>query len=102
MTTVEWLEKEIENISIQVFDGFLTFTEFMEEREKLCKQAKEMEKQKLIEMHDKGFDSVQQLNDDYAIEFAEWININYFVYNTWDQSKTTKELLEIFKKENGL
>lgn len=43
-TAVEWLEKEIENISIQVFDGFLTFTEFMEERENLCNQAKKMEK----------------------------------------------------------
>jgi hypothetical protein len=48
MTAVEWLDKEIENISIQVFDGFLTFIEFMEEREKLCKQAKEMEKKQII------------------------------------------------------
>lgn len=46
-TAVEWLEKEIENISIQVFDGFLTFIEFMEEREKLCRQAKEIEKQQI-------------------------------------------------------
>lgn len=44
----------------------------------------------------------EQIADDYAIEFAEWININYFVYNTWEQSKTIKELLEIFKKEKGL
>jgi hypothetical protein len=44
----------------------------------------------------------EKVADDYAIEFAEWININYFVYNTWEQSKTIKELLEIFKKEKGL
>ena len=40
--------------------------------------------------------------DDYAIEFAEWCGVNYFVYNTWDKSKSIKELLEIFKKEKGL
>ena len=54
MTAVEWLDKEIENISIQVFDGFLTFIEFMEEREKLCKQAKEMEKQQIIDAYASG------------------------------------------------
>jgi hypothetical protein len=45
-TAVEWLEKEIESLSIQVFDGFITFIEFMEQREQLFKKAKEMEKQK--------------------------------------------------------
>ena len=44
------------------------------------KQAKEIERQQ---------------SDDYAIEFAEWL---------FDVSRigTTKELLEIFKKEKGL
>lgn len=45
---------------------------------------------------------LEKIADNHAIEFAEWININYFVYNTWDKSKTIKELLEIFKKEKGL
>ena len=40
----------------------------------------------------------EQIADDYAIEFAKWVGINYF-YNTWKESKSTKELLEIFKKE---
>ncbi len=44
MTAVEWLNNQIECISIQVFDGFLTFNEFMEQREALFKKAKEMEK----------------------------------------------------------
>ena len=37
----------------------------------------------------------EQIADDYAIEFAEWL---------FDVSRigTTKELLEIFKKEKGL
>ena len=37
--------------------------------------------------------------DDYAIEFAEWRSNLY--YNFW-KKYTTKELLEIFKKEKGL
>ena len=44
----------------------------------------------------------EQIADDYAIEFAEWVGINYFVYNTWEERKSIKELLEIFKKEKGL
>jgi hypothetical protein len=40
--------------------------------------------------------------DDFAIDFAEWIDINYFVYNTWDKDVSIKELLEIYKKEKGL
>lgn len=44
----------------------------------------------------------ENIADDYAIDFAEWVNINFFVYNTWEQSKTIKELLEIFKKEKEL
>ena len=48
-TAVEWLQNQIESISIQVFDGFITFIEFMEQREQLFKKAKEMEKQQIIE-----------------------------------------------------
>jgi len=59
-------------------------------------QAKQMEKQQMIEMHDKGFDSVEQLNDEFAIEFAEWLLKKY------DGVKSVKELLEIYKKEKGL
>lgn len=47
-TAVEWLEEQIEYISIQVFDGFLSFTEFMEAREQFFKKAKEIEKQQII------------------------------------------------------
>jgi hypothetical protein len=40
-------------------------------------------------------DKMVEVADDYAIEFAEWL---------FDVSRigTTKELLEIFKKEKGL
>lgn len=45
--------------------------------------------------------------DDYAIEFAEWVeklrdsDIDSLDYAFW-LDNTTKELLEIFKKEKGL
>jgi len=58
MTAVEWLDEQIEYISIQIIDGFLTTKEFMEEREKLFKQAKEMEKEN---------------TDNKVIHFAEWL-----------------------------
>ena len=55
-----------------------------------------------------------KIADDYAIEFAEWCDDNYFKNGKgnsnwsasmdWDDNEkfTTKELLEIFKKEKGL
>jgi hypothetical protein len=59
-TTVEWLEKEIESISIQVFDGFITFIEFMEQREQLFKKAKELEKEQIINsLHYFGIENAQ-------------------------------------------
>ena len=53
----------------------------------------------------------EQIADNYAIEFAEWINrVSYRSFDgNWyltqideDIKKTTEELLEIFKKEKGL
>ncbi len=77
----------------------------------ILEQAKEIEKQQMIEMHDKGFDSVEQLNDEFAIEFAEWCvvycnpifpNKNEWIHNKTDKAFTTQELLEIYKKEKEL
>ena len=54
---------------------------------------------------------LEEIADDYAIEFAEWCdNEGYTQVNNlslWkslddEQGKYSKELLEIFKKENGL
>jgi hypothetical protein len=56
-------------------------------------------------------DKSAKLAEDFAIEFAEWINrVSYrSVDNNWyltqddeDIKKTTEELLEIYKKEKGL
>ena len=83
-TAVEWLVEQINQ-----HHGYIGKV--------MIDQAKQMEKQQMIEMHDKGFDSVEQLNDEYAIEFAEWLikrETKYF--------ESLKELLEIYKKEKGL
>ena len=54
-TTIELLNNEIECISLQLFDGFLTFNEFMEQREALFEKAKEMEKQQMKDSYKQGF-----------------------------------------------
>jgi hypothetical protein len=51
----------------------------------------------------------EKIADDYAIEFAEWCDdLGYVKFpNLWicledESGKTSKELLEIYKKEKGL
>lgn len=59
---------------------------------------------------DKKLNDIQQIADDYAIEFAEWLNTLEAKYLIEDlkiigelnKNPTAKELLEIFKKEKGL
>jgi len=41
----------------------------------------------------------EEIADDYAIEFAEWISKEEYVING---AYTTQELLEMFKKEKRL
>lgn len=82
MTTIEWLDEQIEYISIQIIDGFLTTKEFMEEREKLFKQAKEMEKEK---------------TDNKVIHFAEWLTKKHTIvlmtlYEQFEEQYYNKEL----------
>jgi hypothetical protein len=54
-------------------------------------------------------DKMVEVADDYAIEFAEWLRENYYdngeswtEWNSYDNTHSSKELLEIFKKEKGL
>ena len=68
-TAVEWLVQELSKDGLNI--------KFIE---KFTIQAEEMEKQQ---------------SDDYAIEFAEW----FIEHKEFNKSKSTKELLEIFKKE---
>lgn len=91
MTAVNFIKEKIKKYDALYFVMHLWFED-----------ALEIEKQQLIEAHDKGFDSVQQLNDDYAIEFASWLTFNNLFYSIEFGNDRTKELLEIFKKERGL
>jgi hypothetical protein len=88
-TAVEWLEEKL----IDIFN-------FKKGECYEIEQAKKIEKQQMIEMHNKGFDSVKQLNDDYAISFAKWIIIN--CNHKKMEYLDLKELLEMFKREKGL
>lgn len=74
----------------------------------------------LVPIGDQGFyidwdkvEECQKIADNYAIDFAEWCDNNYFrMGNTsiwsdctnWEDNIkiTTKELLEMYKKEKGL
>ena len=48
---------------------------------------------------DKVVDSQKEIADEFAIGFAEWIrNMSFGKYH----AHSTKELLEIYKKEKGL
>ncbi len=84
MTGLEYIEEKIKKYPELYFVMCLWFED-----------AKKIENQKLIEMHDKGFDSVKQLNDDYAIDFARWCDENVF------EGESYKEALFQFKKEKG-
>ena len=44
-TSVDYLKNNIEQDSIALYDGFITFTEFMENLDRYYSKAKEMEKQ---------------------------------------------------------
>jgi hypothetical protein len=92
MTAVEWLIQELRGTDDKgdfIFQGVIN--------SELIEKAKRMEKEQMIEMHDKGFDSVEQLNDEFAIEFAEWcLKIRFEPI----ENVSVKKLLEIYKKDN--
>lgn len=63
-------------------------------------------KEKFIDAFKSGkrFDiqNAEKIADDYAIEFAEWIETSEWNIKYWLHNNNAKELLEIFKKEKGL
>lgn len=44
----------------------------------------------------------EEIADDYAIEFAEWLANDWTYDERWSRITDSKQLLEIFKKEKGL
>ena len=77
-TAVEWL---VANIDWQLLKNTTTHYNMIVE------QAKEMEKQQ---------------QDEFAIGFAEWLNGLDINDEVLQKHISTKELLEIYKKEKGL
>ena len=47
-------------------------------------------------------DESVKIADDYAIEFAKWMDKSNYYIEIYKHLKTYEELLEIFKKEKGL
>jgi hypothetical protein len=82
------------------------------------KAIRQAETRKILDLYNKEEISYSRMNemfnelaDEFAIEFAEWADENYFKVGNksiWiedldsDIIITSKELLEIFKKEKGL
>ena len=54
------------------------------------------EKIKDVDIEKGMSDIIEQIADDYAIEFAYWL------LTEKDETKTLREMLEMFKKEKGL
>ena len=62
----------------------------------------EFAKQESWENENKNAEECQLIADDYAIEFAEWC-VEKELFNTIRYDRiTTKELIEIFKRQKGL
>ena len=58
-------------------------------------------------LSERELNKLEQIADDYAIEFAEWLILkcDYQQHGVWEmfgEEYSQKELLEIFKKEKGL
>lgn len=56
-----------------------------------------------------GIQVLEKLQDDFSIEFADWlmeecydIGNNNWLYQETDEVYSSKEVLEIYKKEKGL
>jgi hypothetical protein len=47
-------------------------------------------------------DKQMEIADDFAIGFAEWAIKKEYHIDIWVKNNSTKELLEIYKKEKGL
>lgn len=50
-------------------------------------------------INDKDTEKLEIIAEEFAIDFSDWLNINAYKYPT---KTTTKELLEIYKKEKNL
>ena len=73
-TAVDYLKNNIEQDSIALYDGFITFTEFMENLDRYYSKAKEMEKQQIIDAHGSKLISPKGLASEYWVNGEEYYN----------------------------
>ena len=73
-TAVGFLKKHIENDAIALYDGFITFTEFMDKLDAYYSKAKEMEKQQIIEAHGSKLISPKGLASEYWVNGEQYYN----------------------------
>jgi hypothetical protein len=59
---------------------------------------KSLEEKLLLDLVD---NDLEEIADDYAIEFAKWLVSDWTCDERWTIIVDEKELLEIFKKEKG-
>ncbi len=71
-------------------------------------ETSESDKEYICNLRKKNLYTEEQA-DDFAIDFAEWLRVNYYdngdFWIAWDydkDAKTSKELLKVYKKEKGL
>ena len=69
MTAVEWLIKKITNRQNGIFDGFPHLS-----LDEIYAQAKEMEKQQIIDAHNDGYDSAGINAEEYYNETYDKTN----------------------------
>lgn len=62
------------------------------------------EKLDIIKNYDEQdpYQTFMTIADDYAIDFINWLSFNDLFYSIQFGNNSTKELLEMFKKEKGL
>lgn len=74
-TAVELLRREIESNFLQLTEGFLTIQEFIDEFDSTIKQAKQMEKEQLINAHITGL--VYPLEIEASKQAEQYYNETY-------------------------
>ena len=73
-TAVGFLKKHIENDAIALYDGFMTFTEFMDKLDGYYNKAKEIEKQQIIDAHGSKLISPKGLASEYWKNGEQYYN----------------------------
>jgi hypothetical protein len=73
-TAVIFLKKHIEADAIALYNGFMTFTEFMDKLDVYYSKAKKIEKQQIMDAHGSKLISPKGLASEYWVNGEEYYN----------------------------